>query len=143
MKVVESLLAARPSFWLAFAVLAGAGSVRAQEPAGWSIEQLLQPPRVTLNITAMARDGDGSDAAPGSRTPRLRLNGMPSGFLSNPIGMPADDDLPLFDNDGSPLNADGGDGSSAVQFNVGSYNPYFDLRHPGDPGGLGYYKLYS
>src|SRR5262249_40587754 len=33
--------------------------------------------------------------------------------------------------------------SDMLQLAFGNYNPYFDLRLPGDPGAVGYYKVHS
>src|SRR5207253_8342366 len=65
-----------------------------------------------------------------SRTPRLDLLGLPTGFLREPVG--ADDDVPP-----NP----GGDDSGLVS--VGSYNPYLGWRRPSEPGGLGYAQFHS
>jgi hypothetical protein len=78
---------------------------------------------------------------PTSRVPRLRLFRMAPGFLSDPLGMQEDDyDLPGVAKMPSPT-LDNSDGPSWLQLGMGTDNPYFDLRRPGDPGGVGYYRV--
>jgi hypothetical protein len=81
-----------------------------------------------------------STEAPGptNRPDRIRLFRIFPGFLSDPLGL--DDDTPPFAPDGTPLKAID-DGPSWVQVAVGNDNPYFDVRHPTDPGGIGYTRL--
>ena len=38
-------------------------------------------------------------------------------------------------------SAETNDGPGWIQFGMGADNPFFDLRRPGDPGGIGYYRL--
>jgi hypothetical protein len=85
-------------------------------------------------VSLVTRDVPVGDAPASAKAPRFRMFNMPSGFLVAPLGIDNDDDGPTG-GDSDPL--------SCVQFNLGMYNPNFDLRLPGDPGGLGYYKLYS
>jgi hypothetical protein len=63
---------------------------------------------------------------------------MPTGFVSNPIGLD-DDDSPIAD-----PSAEGQSGADIpVQVAIGSDNPYFDFRAHADPGGVGYYRLHT
>jgi hypothetical protein len=122
-------------------VLAGdAGRAHAQTPATFSPDALTQQPR--LDFRWYSFDGkDGVTPSTASRTTRLQMSGMQAGFITNPLGIDQDDDLPpgASDSLNRPLDTD----PDFVQFAVGTYNPYFDLRLPGDPGGLGYYKVHS
>src|SRR5262249_36790903 len=68
-----------------------------------------------------------------SRTPRLDLLGLPTGFLREPVGV---DDDPT-----ATPTTPGGDESVLVS--VGTYNPYIGWRRPSEPGGLGYAQFYS
>ncbi len=43
----------------------------------------------------------------------------------------------------SALPAPTEEGPEWIQLGMGSDNPYFDLRRPGDPGGVGYYRVNS
>lgn len=119
------------------ALLAGAAGALAQSPAPWWSGEPNQVPRVPFKVYNF----DGSDAPPANTPPRTRIPvvGMQAGFITNPLGIDSDDDLPADAADGSPRSSD----ADFVQLNVGTYNPYFDLRLPGDPGGVGYYKVHS
>jgi hypothetical protein len=80
----------------------------------------------------------------GSATSSNRLHRIPlfriqSGFLSGPVGLDQDDSTP--DDRMSPQRDN--EGPSWLQLAMGNDNPYFDVRRPGDPGGVGYYKVYS
>lgn len=115
-------------FLVALGLAAGGA---AQEPA------LTEPPRLPIPYAPLVtRDVPAYDPAQLSRTPRLRLFNMPSGFLVAPLGIEEEDDFPA-----APAAND--DAWSLLQVNLGMYNPNFDIRLPGDPGALGYYKLYS
>jgi hypothetical protein len=72
------------------------------------------------------------------RNARLQLAGMQAGFIANPLGIDPDDD-PWGTGPDSAAATD----SDFVQLNFGNYNPYFDLRLPGDPGMRGYYAVHS
>jgi hypothetical protein len=100
---------------------------------------LLGQPRVPFKVPSL--DGGAAPGSAGPRSARLQLLGMPAGFLANPLGLDPDEDLPGVDAAGNLLPASGD--PDFIQFNAGNFNPYFDLRRPGDPGGLGYYKVYS
>ncbi|MGH7174033.1 MAG: hypothetical protein ACRELF_07435 [Gemmataceae bacterium] len=83
---------------------------------------------------------------PISRVPRLRLFRFASGFLSDPLGMQDDDyELPGVPKmPGANLAgaaAETNDGPEWIQLGMGADNPFFDLRRPGDPGGVGYYRV--
>jgi hypothetical protein len=80
-------------------------------------------------------------STPANRVPRLRLFRFAPGFLSDPLGMQEDDcDLPGVPKMPTPA-ADTNDGPGWLQFGMGTDNPFFDLRRPGDPGGVGYYRV--
>lgn len=84
-------------------------------------------------------------AAPSiGRVPRLRLFRFAPGFLADPLGLQDDDNgLPgmprLAGADAAPASQD--NGPDWIQIGMGSDNPYFDLRRPGDPGGFGYSRV--
>src|SRR5262245_34166421 len=78
-------------------------------------------------------------AAQTGAAPRLRLFGMPTGFLRDPLGLESDDTPPHDSNAKTNSEED----FSGLLVSMGNYNPYFDLRRPDDPRGLGYYKLHS
>jgi hypothetical protein len=71
---------------------------------------------------------------------RFRLFRMPTGFPSDPVGLDADTDA--FEEDQAGANADAGlAGAGRWSMALGTDNPYFDFRTPGDPGGVGFYKV--
>jgi hypothetical protein len=75
------------------------------------------------------------------RSTRFRLFGMSPGFLYSPVGLEDDDDTTESGDSTSTIGEDVTDGR--VQIVMGMNNPYFDLRRPGDPAGLGYYRVHS
>lgn len=83
------------------------------------------------------------------RVPRLRLFRMAPGFLADPLGMQDDDiELPGVPhmpgaNHTTPTTPADNSGPEWIQFGMGADNPFFDLRRPGDPGGVGYYRVNS
>ncbi len=90
-------------------------------------------------------DANPNPPCPACRFPRVHLYHMPSGFLSEPIGLDSGDD-PEFVYEqavrrslGLPTTNDGGN----VQVWMGMDNPYFDYRRKDDPGGVGYYRIES
>lgn len=76
---------------------------------------------------------------------RLRLFRMAPGFFSDPIGMVDEDSLAALPGvqtmSSSPAAAQADGGLDLVQFGMGIDNPYLDLRRPGDPGGVGFYRV--
>jgi hypothetical protein len=124
---------------IAATLLPIAARVDAQDAPLPESEQTPAQPRVQFKLYTF----DGKDGVAGSaaRSPRLQMMGMQSGFLVNPLGLDSDDDLPsgTADTSGRPNTGD----PDVVQLNIGTYNPYFDLRLRGDPGGPGYYKVHS
>jgi hypothetical protein len=77
-------------------------------------------------------------AALPTRTAKLQMFRMPSGFFATPLGLVSEDDPLLAD----PFRkAD--DGPDFIQVALGSHVPYLDMYKRGDPGGTGYYQIYS
>lgn len=126
--------------WLlaSVAFLSATGRAAAQALMPFTPESLAAQPRVMLRWYSF--DGtDGITPSVAARTARLQMSGMQAGFIVNPLGIDQDDDPP-------PGTAEGESATTPpdiLQFAVGTYNPYFDLRLPGDPGALGYYKVHS
>jgi hypothetical protein len=75
-----------------------------------------------------------------SSTPRLRMFGMPTGFLANPFGL-VDDDDPALIND--PMATQKDDDIANLNIAFGADNPYLDMFRPGNPGGIGYTRVYT
>lgn len=95
------------------------------------------------NITLPSYAASSSSASVQNRAPRLRLFRIAPGFLTDPLGMQEDEcelpGVPIMP--GSNLTTTSADGPDWIQFGMGTDNPYFDLRRPGDPGGVGYYRV--
>jgi hypothetical protein len=127
----------------ALSILALGITVQAQElevKPPQSRQDLLLPPELGF----LPLSGSVGDGRPASRMPRLPLFRMPTGFLSGPAGLDQDDgSSTVGEPDNSPFKDLGDPFMNRVQVNVGSDNPYFDFRRQGDPGGVGYFRLYS
>jgi hypothetical protein len=84
----------------------------------------------------------GSDpfSLAGRSQEHFRLFCMPAAFPSNPLALDIDND-PVDDASGG--SAPSGPGDDRLQVSLGLDNPYFDFRRPGDPGGVGYYRMNS
>jgi hypothetical protein len=80
----------------------------------------------------------GPAPAPTSAPNRIRLYGIQPGFLS---------ELPWLDKDDRPPDdprvpdPEPDAGPEWLTITVGNDNPYFELRQPGDPGGVGYARV--
>jgi hypothetical protein len=64
----------------------------------------------------------------------IQLFGITPGFLSDPVGLADPKDGPSTVEDPGP---------DWLQVTAGNDNPFFDLRSPGDPGGVGFYKVHT
>ena len=62
---------------------------------------------------------------------------MEPGFLSSPVGLDNDPDT---GKSGTPTTSSD-DNLDWLNVTMGNDNPYFDVRRPGDIGGVGYYKI--
>jgi len=108
-------------------IVPGAALLLALCPAALRAEDVIDWGRTPLLPTDLGFDADAGAAA---RPHRIRLFGIMPGFLSDPVGLTDPSD---------PTAAD--DGPDWVQVSMGADNPFFDLRRPGDPGGVGYYRI--
>jgi hypothetical protein len=77
------------------------------------------------------------------RSDRFLLFGMPTGFVKDPVGLDLDDDFKPGDLPFALPSSAGDDPFDFLQVSVGIDNPYFDFRRPGEPGGVGFYRLHS
>lgn len=90
---------------------------------------------------------DSSSSSPFvSRTPRIRLLRIAPGFLADPVdlrdddlGLPGVPTMPGSNPTAMPAAPD--NGPEWIQVGAGYDNPFVDLRLPGDPGGVGYYRV--
>src|SRR5439155_15762458 len=72
----------------------------------------------------------------------VRLFRMTTGYVLEPVGAVDSETSPPVP-DQAILQASDGDGPSRLSIAAGSDNPYFDFRRPGDPGGVGYFRVQS
>lgn len=115
------------------ALLLSAVGSPGQTPGGDYSRPVLSPRDLGIGDPAAASPAPASGGAP-----RVRLFRMPTAFLHDPLGL--EDNDPILD-DAPPAPAGKDDGR--MQVAVGYDNPFFDIRSPGDPGGVGYYKLHT
>ena len=108
------------------ALLDSLDGAQAQSDPDWATQRVWTSP---VDVTPPA----DSTSSPRPRANRIQLFRIVPGFLSDPVGLDSDD----------PRDATPNDGPDWLQVSMGNYNPYFDIRRPGDPGDVGYYKLHS
>jgi hypothetical protein len=104
---------------------------------------------IHAHVLAQLPDGDPADPwrpaavyddavslQPPTKTPRIQMFRMLPGFLSD---APA-----VINNDDTFTRSDTAQsGSDGLAISFGEYNPFFELRRPGDPGGVGYLYVQS
>jgi hypothetical protein len=103
-------------------------------------DALNDPTRFYFDYAALLRkEWNLSDAAATpSRTARLQMFRMPTGFYAIPLSLVPEDDPPPEDPYARPE-----DDFAGLQVVYGNYVPYLDMPRRGDPGGFGYYKVHS
>jgi hypothetical protein len=107
-------------------------SLRAQQWVPWGDDRPAPgTPDLTPWLTAPA------PAAAPPHANRVRLFRFQPGFLTEPLGL--EDDDPQPEPGSQPPAAD--NGPDWVSVSMGNDNPYFEFRQPGDPGGLGFYRV--
>jgi hypothetical protein len=81
-------------------------------------------------------------ASPAANRSRIRLFRFTPGFMTDPVGLQDVDDAPPGTFSTTPvLPPESENGPDWIQVAVGTDNPYFDFRQPGDPGGVGFYRV--
>jgi hypothetical protein len=108
-----------------------------QNPSAITPEFLFDEPKLPRELS-VRWDCSSPETAPVNRLTSVRLFSMPTAIPLAPLGLDADDSQP----EGPEADANGAD-DSRMQIVLGADNPYFDFRRRGDPGGVGFYKLYS
>jgi hypothetical protein len=115
--------------------LVRAQSILSETLSNWSrpalLEELLAAERAEPEIVRQ------------TSTPRLRLFGMPAGFLASPLGLEDDDDVALANDPAYAAMFRKDDDFKNVQICMGMDNPLLDPMRPGNIGGVGYYQIYS
>src|SRR5437899_511838 len=112
--------------------------VNAQKPVAGPFDQLPEPilPRELAYLPCR----QFADPSAPNRPASVRLFSMPSALPVLPPGLDTDDGFGVT---GCPgVRPDSRD-DDRLQVGLGGDNPFFDFRRPGDPGGIGYYRLYS
>src|SRR6266545_483836 len=120
--------------------------VRSQPPLLTAPDTWREPVLSRDLMAAFRTEATAAEQQPAGRAARVRMFGMMPGFLADPVGV-LDTDLPTQ----TPTSALGpfdgvtpdDSGPNWIQLTLGDDIPFFDMRRPGDPGGVGYYKLYS
>jgi hypothetical protein len=136
----------RLPFWtvltLAGTCLAGVTVFSQEIPGGPS--DLWRDPVLPKGINFISRRSAGDGSSP-CRSCRFPLFRMPAAFPSDLLSLDTEGDLPAetLDRSSSANGDTDWAGDSRVQVAMGAHNPFFDFRRPGDPGGVGYYKLHS
>jgi hypothetical protein len=108
------------------------------QPVSFSADDFRRQPLLPLDWELAKQSGDSST----NRANRFHLFQMPTGFAKEAVGLDLDDDTPPGEVP-LPVNAPTDNSFNWIQLNVGVDNPYFDFRQPGDPGGVGFYRLHS
>jgi len=94
-----------------------------------------QQPAFSREMTEAWNSVDAVDIGSFARTPRIPLFRMLPGFLTEPRWLGGlDDPADVGRSDANP---------KGIALSVGDDNPFFDPRRPGDPGGVGYYRLHT
>src|SRR5260370_6581352 len=110
-----------------------AQALRAQDVPDWEKPSLF--PRAFLLTGPNPGGTSGPTAARGNR---IRLFRVTPGFLSDPVGLDQDDATATAP--GVTTAAE--NGPDRIGFSLGNDNPFFDIRRPGDPGGVCYYRVH-
>jgi hypothetical protein len=101
---------------------------------------LWREPILPRNLTTISNPPTG-DSPAFLRGTFCRLFRMPT---VDPVGLDTDNDPILSDGDAPGCSSENDSaGDSRLKVALGADNPYFDFRRPGDPGGVGFYRLYS
>jgi len=101
-----------------------------------------EPAHIYIDCAELLRNELSALEAPAAtptRTPRLQMFRMPSGFLAPPLGLVSDDDPTPK----APFKKADDDDLAFVLFAMGNHVPYLDMYRRGDPGGFGFYHVYS
>jgi hypothetical protein len=111
---------------LTFLLLLSPAALQAEDGTDWT-----HAPVLSLGLDP---DPNGAANVQSARGNRIQLFGIVPGFLSDPVGMADPTDTPSAAEEPAP---------DWLQVTAGNDNPFFDLRSPGDPGGVGFYKLHT
>ncbi len=122
-------------------VVVSSGQVSAQELSPTANLVCLQQPLFGRVLFPAVWKEEPAPLPPG-RSVRFAMFGMVPGFLNQPLGL--DEDTESNDETGASLPGSAtATNTGGLQLLMGNDNPYFDPRLPGDPGGIGYFRVYS
>jgi hypothetical protein len=93
------------------------------------------PRQVTFDFA-----GPAAEAQSAGRTPHFPLFRMPTGYLADPPGLDLEEDPAA---DGADLANAPLDPNNRLGLALGPDNPFFDFRGPGNPGGVGFYRMHT
>jgi len=127
--------------WIAAAFLLSWGTALAQDLPRSTGDSWREPLLPGCLDALRLRCVPTSDNSPPVNRDNVRLFRMTTGYLADPVGV-VDTDPPQVLDQASPPASDG-DGPSRMQVTAGNDNPYLDFRRPGDPGGVGYFRVHS
>jgi hypothetical protein len=99
--------------------------------------QLFAEP-VTPRDLSIRLDLKSSEPVSPVRANAIHFFSMASAIPQAPLGLDPDEDFPT-----SAESSTGSRDDGRVQVVLGTENPFFDFRRDGNPGGAGYYRLYS
>jgi len=85
----------------------------------------------------------GPNDSSASRLAGIHLFRMTTALPTEPIGLDSDNDPTMGQAFADTIAAQESNSASRYALAMGSDNPFFDFRHNSDPGGVGYYRLYS
>jgi hypothetical protein len=116
---------------------------QAQIP-GPEAPEFWRPPTFSRDLATGLTLGTEPREAP-ARPPPVRMYSMLPGFLSDPAGITSADDPvdPFVTGNYFGSGEIGASGLNGLLVSVGNYNPFFELRRPGDPGSIGYLRMHS
>jgi hypothetical protein len=111
-----------------------APALRAQDVPDWE-----KPPLFPRDFVLTGPDAGPASSPTAPRGNRIRLFRVTPGFLSDPVGLDQDDTAAPTPSTTAPTDS----GPDWIGLSLGNDNPFFDIRRPGDPGGVGYYRVHS
>src|SRR5262249_51196159 len=133
----------RPCFFSILVTGCFSGTALAQ-PAPSSVDELSRKPILGRDLypTLWSPTTLTETPSPG-RAARIRLFRMQRVLLQDLVGLESSDESPPGETSPVSESGDLDAGLGKIQLVMGSDNPFFDLRLPGDPGGVVYYRLHS
>jgi hypothetical protein len=132
-----------PAVWAAILILLKVPNGSAQQPCS-SLGDVWREPLLpgSLDPLRLRTGGCQANLQASSADARIRLFRMNAGYPVDPVGI-LDSDSPGSAPDQPRSPESEADLFSRISVAAGNDNPYFDFRRPGDPGGVGYFRVQS